>query len=156
MWKPTLASFMFIFAFLLTPANAAYDRNQAVPVEKVLYGDVTSVRNITETQLIEDRNQGWKTFGGALVGGVIGHQFGGGSGRDVATILGALIGGGIGNRYGSGTSVQSFKLVELMINQEDGTQVMVIQDYDSGMVFNAGDRVRVVYLQGGVRIDLAM
>ncbi|ABM24622.1 MULTISPECIES: glycine zipper 2TM domain-containing protein [Shewanella] len=156
MWKPTLASFMFIFAFLLTPANAAYDRNQAVPVEKVLYGDVTSVRNITETQLIEDRNQGWKTFGGALVGGVIGHQFGGGSGRDVATILGALIGGGIGNRYGSGTSVQSFKLVELMINQEDGTQVMVIQDYDPGMVFNAGDRVRVVYLQGGVRIDLAM
>lgn len=156
MWKPTLASFMFIFAFLLTPANAAYDRNQAVPVEKVLYGDATSVRNITETQLIEDRNQGWKTFGGALVGGVIGHQFGGGSGRDVATILGALIGGGIGNRYGSGTSVQSFKLVELMINQEDGTQVMVIQDYDPGMVFNAGDRVRVVYLQGGVRIDLAM
>ncbi|SUI52777.1 Outer membrane lipoprotein slyB precursor [Shewanella putrefaciens] len=156
MWKPTLASFMFIFAFILTPANAAYDRNQAVPVEKVLYGDVTSVRNITETQLIEDRNQGWKTFGGALVGGVIGHQFGGGSGRDVATILGALIGGGIGNRYGSGTSVQSFKLVELMINQEDGTQVMVIQDYDPGMVFNAGDRVRVVYLQGGVRIDLAM
>ena len=156
MWKPTLASFMFILAFLLTPANAAYDRNQAVPVEKVLYGDVTSVRNITETQLIEDRNQGWKTFGGALVGGVIGHQFGGGSGRDVATILGALIGGGIGNRYGSGTSVQSFKLVELMINQEDGTQVMVIQDYDPGMVFNAGDRVRVVYLQGGVRIDLAM
>lgn len=156
MWKPTLASFMFIFAFLLTPANAAYDRNQAVPVEKVLYGDVTSVRNITETQLIEDRNQGWKTFGGALVGGVIGHQFGGGSGRDVATILGALIGGGIGNRYGSGTSVQSFKLVELMINQEDGTQVMVIQDYDPGMVFNVGDRVRVVYLQGGVRIDLAM
>lgn len=156
MWKPTLASFMFIFAFLLNSANAGYDRNQAVPVEKVLYGDVTSVRNITETQLIEDRNQGWKTFGGALVGGVIGHQFGGGSGRDVATILGALIGGGIGNRYGSGTSVQSFKLVELMINQEDGTQVMVIQDYDPGMVFNAGDRVRVVYLQGGVRIDLAM
>ncbi|WAL76724.1 glycine zipper 2TM domain-containing protein [Shewanella sp. DAU305] len=156
MWKPTLASFMFIFAFILSPASAGYDRNQAVPVEKVLYGDITSVRNITETQLIEDRNRGWKTFGGALAGGVIGNQFGGGSGRDVATILGALIGGGIGNRYGSGTSVQSLKLVELIINQEDGTQVMVIQDYDAGMVFNAGDRVRVVYLQGGVRVDVAM
>lgn len=87
---------------------------------------------------------------------MIGNQFGGGSGRDVATILGALIGGSVGNRYGSGTSVQSLKLVELMINQEDGTQVMVIQDYDAGMVFNAGDRVRVVYLQGGVRVDVAM
>jgi outer membrane lipoprotein SlyB len=33
---------------------------------------------------------------------------------------------------------------------------MVIQDYDAGMTFNAGDRVRVVYLQGGVRVDIAM
>ncbi|MDL3987392.1 glycine zipper 2TM domain-containing protein [Shewanella xiamenensis] len=156
MWKPTLASFMFICALVIAPVQAGYDRNQAVPVEKVLYGDINSVRNITETQLIEDRNQGWKTFGGALAGGVIGHQFGGGSGQDIATVLGALIGAGVGNRYGSGTTVQTLKLVELMITQEDGSQVMVIQDYDPGMIFNAGDRVRVVYLQGGVRIDLAM
>ncbi len=156
MWKPTLACFMCICALIISPAQAGYERDQAVPVEKVLYGDIHSVRNITENQLIEDRNQGWKTFGGAVAGGVIGHQFGGGSGRDIATILGALIGGGVGHHYGSGTSVQSLKLVELMINQEDGTQVMVIQDYDPGMVFNAGDRVRVVYLQGSVRVDLAM
>lgn len=156
MWKPTLTSLMLICAVIFTPVYAGYDRNKAVPVEKVLYGDISSVRNITETQLIEDRNQGWKTFGGALAGGIIGHQFGGGSGQDVATVLGALIGGGMGNHYGSGSQTQSLQLVELMINQEDGTQVMVIQDYDAGMTFNAGDRVRVVYLQGGVRVDLAM
>ncbi|QYJ80234.1 glycine zipper 2TM domain-containing protein [Shewanella acanthi] len=156
MLKPSLASFMFICACLIWPVQAGYDRNQAVPVEKVLYGDVDSVRNITENQLVEDRNQGWKTFGGALIGGVLGHQIGSGSGQDVATVLGALIGGGIGHQYGSGSTIKTFKLVELMINQEDGTQIMVIQDYDAGMVFNVGDRVRVVYLQGSVRVDRAM
>ncbi|MGL4446630.1 MAG: glycine zipper 2TM domain-containing protein [Shewanella sp.] len=155
MWKPSLASFMLICAFFIAPVHSGYDRDQAVPVEKVLYGDISSVRNITETQLIEDRNQGWKTFGGALVGGVIGHQFGSGSGQDIATVLGALLGAGVGNRYGSSTQVQALTLVELMINQEDGSQVMVIQDYDPGMVFTAGDRVRVVYLQGSVRVDIA-
>lgn len=136
-------------------AIAAYERDQAVPVEKVIYGHVTSVRNITQTQLVEDRNQGWKTFGGALLGGVIGHQFGGGSGQDVATVLGALIGAGVGNRYSSDYH-QELKLVELMIVFEDGQQVMVIQDYDPGMVFNTDDEVRVVYLQGSVRVDIAM
>ena len=114
------------------------------------------MRNITEKQLIEDRNQGWKTFGGALLGGVIGHQFGGGSGQTVATVLGALIGAGVSNRYGYSSYYQELKLVELMIKQEDGQQVMIIQDFDTGMIFNAGDEVRVVHLQGSVRVDIAM
>ena len=138
------------------PALSAYDRNQAVPVEKVLYGHIESIKNITEKQLVEDRNQGWRTFGGALVGGVIGHQFGGGSGQDVATVLGALLGGGIANQYGNQEYYLEYKLVEMMIKQEDGTQIMIIQDLDPGMMFNAGDEVRVVYLQGYVRVDLAM
>ena len=140
---------------LQSQVMAAYERDQAVPVEKVIYGHVTSVRNITQTQLVEDSHQGWKTFGGALLGGVIGHQFGGGSGKDVATVLGALIGAGVGNRYSS-DYYQELKLVELMITFEDGEQVMVIQDYDPGMVFNADDEVRVIYLKGRVRVDIAI
>lgn len=80
---------------LIPMANADYERNKAVPVEKVLFGQVLSVRNITERELIQDKNSGWKTFGGALIGGAIGNQFGSGSGRGVATILGAIIGGSI-------------------------------------------------------------
>lgn len=147
---------IFLFAGTNSPVWAAYDRNQAVPVEKVLYGYVESVKNITEKQLVADKNQGWRTFGGALIGGVIGHQFGGGSGQDVATVLGALLGGGIANQYGNQEYYLEYKLVEMMIKQEDGTQVMIIQDLDTGMVFKAGDEVRVVYLQGYVRVDVAM
>ncbi|MCE9684758.1 glycine zipper 2TM domain-containing protein [Shewanella sp. AS16] len=156
MLKPALVSFVMIFLTLLSPAYADYERNQAVPVEKVVYGTLDSVRQLTESQLIEDSHNGWRTFGGALLGGVVGHQFGSGSGRDVATVLGALLGAGMGSRYGEGQYYRQLQLVELLIDLEDGTRVMVIQDLDPGMVFNAGDEVRVVYLQGGVRVDLAM
>ncbi|QHS13792.1 MULTISPECIES: glycine zipper 2TM domain-containing protein [unclassified Shewanella] len=162
MFKIITVSVKSIFAVLLTiclfcgQSQAAYERNQAVPVEKVLYGHIESVKHVTEKQLVEDSRSGWKTFGGALIGGVIGHQFGGGSGKDVATVLGALIGGGIGSQHGNQQYYLETKLVELMIKQEDGSQVMVIQDADPGMSFTAGDEVRVVYLTGYVRVDLAM
>ncbi|GIU27132.1 membrane protein [Shewanella schlegeliana] len=125
-------------------------------MEKVEFGQVISVRNITEKQLVEDRNTGWKTFGGALIGGVIGHQFGGGSGQDVATVLGALLGAGVGNRYGDSSYYQELRLVEMMISLDTGEQVMVLQDLDPGMIFNVNDEVRVVYLQGFVRVDRQM
>jgi len=69
--------------FYSTDVYANNDRNQAVPVEKVLFGSVVSVRNITEEELVRDKKNGWHTFGGALAGGVIGNQFGSGSGRDI-------------------------------------------------------------------------
>ncbi|MBW8185963.1 glycine zipper 2TM domain-containing protein [Shewanella nanhaiensis] len=158
MLKPWITSLAIVCLFIgvISPIEAGYKRNQAVAVEQVQYGSVVSVRNITQKQLVEDRNQGWKTFGGALIGGVVGHQLGGGSGQDVATVLGALIGAGVGNRYGDNSYYQELSLVELMIKQEDGKQVMIIQDLDPGMIFNAGDEVRVVYLQGSVRVDIAM
>ena len=48
---------------------ADYDRNKAVPVEKVLFGVVVSVRNINQEELILDKKNGWHTFGGALIDG---------------------------------------------------------------------------------------
>ncbi|WP_254693682.1 MULTISPECIES: glycine zipper 2TM domain-containing protein [Shewanella] len=162
MFKMITVSLEVFFAILLSlclfcgQSQAAYERNQAVPVEKVVYGQIESVKHVTQKQLVEDSHSGWKTFGGALIGGVIGHQFGGGSGQDVATVLGALIGGGIGSQHGNQQYYLENKLVELMIKQDDGTEVMVIQDVDPGMSFNAGDEVRVVYLTGYVRVDLAM
>ncbi|WP_394202075.1 glycine zipper 2TM domain-containing protein [Shewanella waksmanii] len=157
MLKPQVRVFAYVWLIFgcVFAVSANYDRNTAQPVQKVEYGTIESVRNITESQLVEDRNQGWKTFGGALIGGVIGHQFGGGSGQDVATVLGALLGAGIGHRSGQ-SYYQQMELVELMIRYEDDERVMVIQDKDPGMIFNAGDEVRVVYLASGVRVDMAM
>ncbi|MBA6340282.1 glycine zipper 2TM domain-containing protein [Colwellia sp. MB02u-10] len=147
-----------IFWLALIPlANADYERNKAVPVEKVLFGQVLSVRNITEQELIQDKNQGWKTFGGALIGGAIGNQFGSGSGRGVATILGAIIGGSISHDRNPKYQEKTLLLVELMIKVNNGDEYMVIQDLDHRMLFQSKDPVRMIYLANGtVRIDKQM
>lgn len=140
--------------FYSTDSYANYDRNKAVPVEKVLFGKVITVRNINHEELIRDKNNGWHNFGGALLGGVIGHQFGDGSGRDVATILGAIIGGSIANDRQKQPKKKITYLVELMIETEKGEQFMVLQDYDRTMVFHANDKIRMIYLANDtVRID---
>ena len=43
------------------------------------------------------RGEGISTLAGAIVGGVIGHQFGSGRGNDAATVAGTLIGAAVGN-----------------------------------------------------------
>ena len=152
-----LTSVILFILFFCHSANADYDRNKAVPVEKVLFGTVVSARKISQEELIEDKASGWKTFGGALIGGLIGNQFGGGSGQTVATVLGAVIGGRIANNNSQG-QVVVVRLVELMIeincSEQQCQQYMVIQDYDQQMVFHHQDAVRMIYLaDGNVRID---
>ncbi|MCF2917905.1 MULTISPECIES: glycine zipper 2TM domain-containing protein [unclassified Pseudoalteromonas] len=141
---------------LSSPSYADYQRNKAVPVQQVLFGSVQSVRAITEQELVKDRTNGWETFGGALIGGVIGNQFGGGSGRTVATILGSMIGGSVAHNRQQNSRVIQYQLVELMIKVESGEQFMVVQDKDNQMLFSQGDKVRLVYLNDNtVRVDKA-
>jgi outer membrane lipoprotein SlyB len=156
--KTIILSCLCLLTVLLSlPANADYDRNKAVPVEKVLFGTVQSVRNITEEELIEDKNKGWKVFGGALVGGAIGNQFGSGSGRDVATVLGAFLGGSISHNKNPQYQRKTLHLVELMIKTEEGKLFMVVQYLDSKMIFQRNDAIRLIYLENGsVRLDKQM
>lgn len=53
---------------------------------------------VTRPAPVQDEHQLVGTIAGALIGGVIGHQVGGGSGRDLATVAGAAGGGYAGNR----------------------------------------------------------
>jgi outer membrane lipoprotein SlyB len=147
---------MCVLLTISAPTFAKYERNKAVPVQQVLFGDVKSVRNITEQEIIQDKNNGWKTFGGALLGGVVGNQFGGGSGRTVATILGSIIGGNVAHNSQQKSHYEESHFVELLIQVENGDQFMVVQDQDQSMRFSKGDNVRLVYLTDNtVRVDSA-
>ncbi|WP_304636862.1 MULTISPECIES: glycine zipper 2TM domain-containing protein [Pseudoalteromonas] len=151
-----LVAILASFLLLSSPSYADYQRNKAVPVQQVLFGSVQSVRTITEQELVRDKTNGWETFGGALIGGVIGNQFGGGSGRTVATILGSMIGGSVAHNRQQNSRIIQYQLVELMIKVESGEQFMVVQDKDNQMLFNQGDKVRLVYLTDNtVRVDKA-
>jgi len=145
---------VILLAGYMPQVSADYERNKAVPVDKVLFGKVTSVRQITETELIQDRNHGWKMFGGALLGGSIGNQFGSGSGRVITTVLGAMLGGSMANDRHASVKQITIQLVELLISIDNGDEYMVVQDFDPDMLFHAQDKIRMIYLaNGSVRID---
>ena len=138
-----------LLGFVTAPAWAApYERNTARPVDQVVFGQVDTVRNITQRQVLESEHTGWKTLGGLL-----GNQFGGGHGREIATAVGALAGAAAVQHYQSGGSVVENQLVELLIRNEQNGLINVIQDYDPAMVFASGDKVRILYFSDGVRVD---
>lgn len=85
--------------------------------------------------------------GGAVLGGLLGNQVGGGSGRTLATIAGAVGGGYAGNEVEKRTRTTT--TYQVRVRMEDG-QVRTFP-YNSQPNWNAGDRVRVVdgYLQAG-------
>ena len=101
---------------------------------------------------------GASTLVGAVIGGVIGHQFGSGRGNDAATVAGALIGAGVGHdsaqrRAGYGP-VQYSRPVErcktvIREHQEeriDGYRVVYKyhgQKYATTMPYDPGRELRV-------------
>jgi len=80
--------------------------------ERLYQADVTSVHAVVgpaeqrcwieHEQVVEEQpgpNMGG-VVAGALIGGILGHQIGGGTGRDLATVGGAVAGGAIGSQVG--------------------------------------------------------
>ncbi|MGD8116548.1 glycine zipper 2TM domain-containing protein [Vibrio sp. TRT 29B02] len=134
-------------------ANAAYQRNTARPVNEVVFGQVDTVRYITQQEIVKSQGSGWQTLLGAVVGGVVGNQFGGGTGKEVATAVGAVAGAGIARSNANQVYRMEHKLVELLIETEQGKLIDVIQDIDSRMLFEKGDKVRILYFDDGVRVD---
>lgn len=76
----------------------------ATPIKETVKTPRQECRNVTVTHRrpVQDDHQIAGSLLGAVAGGVLGHQFGGGHGREVATIAGALGGGYAGNRVQSG------------------------------------------------------
>ena len=84
--------------------KAVYDYARVVKVTPVVrYVTVTTpvkecwedVETYTRTR--PNHGRAGKTLFGAIVGGVIGHQFGSGRGNDAATVAGSLIGAAVAN-----------------------------------------------------------
>ncbi len=72
----------------------------ATPINETIKTPRQQCRNVTVTHRrpVQDENKIAGSLLGAVAGGVLGHQFGGGHGKDVTTVAGALAGGYAGNR----------------------------------------------------------
>ena len=145
----------WIILFLPFFANAAYERNVAKPVNQVVYGKVDSVRYITQQEVKQSHSNGWETLLGATIGGLVGNQFGGGTGKEVATAVGALAGAAVVKNRNNYEYTVEYKLVELLVKVDGNKLINVIQDVDNSMLFNRGDDVRILYFDDGVRVDIA-
>jgi uncharacterized protein YcfJ len=78
-----------------------------------------------ERQQVADSGRGDRNVGGALagalIGGVLGHQVGGGTGKDLATVGGAVAGGVIGSNIGRDSSGTSTRDVQRCQDNVSGT-----------------------------------
>ena len=72
----------------------------STPIKESVKPPRQECRNVTVTHRrpVQDENRIAGSVLGAVAGGVIGHQFGGGRRRDLATVVGALGGGSAGNQ----------------------------------------------------------
>ena len=83
--------------------------------------------------------------GGAVVGGLLGNQVGGGHGKQLATVLGAVGGAVAGNQIEG--SVRSTRSYNIVVRLDNGKTRTVHQS--AAPNWRQGDRVRVV--NGGLR-----
>lgn len=100
----------------------------------------TNCGNVEQIRTVEQSD--WKKYAapaaGAIVGGVIGNQFGGGSGKTLLTIVGALGGGLAGHKVESKTRD---KVYEVIVRMDDGSHRTIT--YQSEPPVREGDRVRL-------------
>lgn len=99
-------------------------------------GNVESVRAIKQRA----QGSGLGAAGGAVVGGLLGNQIGGGHGRQLATVAGAIGGAVVGNQVeGNMKATTSY---EIRVRLDDGTLRTFHQS--SEPQWRSGDRVRIV------------
>lgn len=99
-------------------------------------GVVQSVRAI-ETR---GTSSGVGAVGGAVVGGLLGNQVGGGHGKEAMTVVGALGGALAGNQIEK--SVKSTTSYEIVVRMENGSNQIIHESSPSS--WRSGDHVKIV------------
>ena len=127
-------------AVLLTTAQAAPAPAASVPtpgqLSKLCAGCAWVQQVHTETR--QGKASGVGVVGGAVLGGLLGNQVGGGTGKKIATVGGAVAGGYAGNEVEKNMKKQTVWIVQLV--NKDGSQRRVELGADPQL--KAGDVVR--------------
>jgi outer membrane lipoprotein SlyB len=93
-------------------------------------------------QITASEQSDWKKYAapaaGAVAGGVIGNQFGGGSGKTALTVVGALGGGLLGHKVEKNSRDKTY---EVIVEMDDGSRRTVT--YKSAPPVKEGERVRL-------------
>ena len=106
-----------------------------------------SIESVNVVEVKGDSPNVIGTIAGGLLGGVVGHQVGGGSGKDLATIVGAVGGAYAGNRVEN--NMGKSKIFRVAVRLDGGSTQNF--DYANDPAVQVGTRVKV---ENGVLIRL--
>lgn len=99
-------------------------------------GRVESVRTVkTRAQ-----GSGLGAAGGAVLGGLLGNQIGGGNGKKLATVAGAVGGAVVGNQVEGNMKATTSYVVQVRMDN-GGSRTFNLQNLNG---YNTGDRIKVV------------
>ena len=109
------------------PVHVQRGSVQAAPAKRVASvcgtcGKVESVAAVKQ----KGEGTGLGVVGGAVVGGLLGSQVGGGSGKNVATVLGAVGGGVAGNEVEK--RARATTMYQVRVRMDDGSVRTITQD----------------------------
>ena len=99
-------------------------------------GNVESVREVTQRA----QGSGLGAAGGAVIGGLLGNQVGGGNGKKLATVAGAVGGAVVGNQVEG--NMKATRSYEIRVRLDDGSSRTFTRQSLDG--YSTGDRVKVV------------
>ena len=105
------------------------------------YGVVQSIDVVQQENSGGGSDIGLGTIAGALIGGVVGNQIGGGRGKTVATVAGVAGGAYAGHELEKkNRQQQTVDAYKITVRMDDGSYQALMQDTNSN--FRVGDRVR--------------
>jgi outer membrane lipoprotein SlyB len=102
------------------------------------YGVVQSIALVPQNNT---GNIGAGTIAGAVVGGILGHQIGDGTGNTAATVLGAAGGAYVGNELAKRNQAQQGNVYQLSVRLNNGTYQTLTQTTNNDI--RVGDSVRI-------------
>jgi outer membrane lipoprotein SlyB len=107
------------------------------------YGVVQSIELVQQNNStgIGGSDIGIGAIAGAVVGGVLGNQVGGGTGKTVATVAGAAGGAYVGNEIEKGQRQQTVDSYRVSVRMDNGGYQTVTQGSNADL--RVGDRVRI-------------
>jgi outer membrane lipoprotein SlyB len=129
-------------------AGAAILGGCAYPEPYPVYSTAPVVTQTTDYGVVEAiemyRGGGGAPIGlgaiiGGIAGGIIGHQFGSGSGQTAATIGGAIAGGAVGHQVERANTADRYRII---VRLDSGGTVALDQVGEGEL--RVGDRVRIV------------
>lgn len=106
-----------------------------------VYGVVQSIELVQQENASGGSDIGLGTIAGAVIGGVVGNQIGGGRGKTVATVAGVAGGAYVGHQLEKDNRQQArVDAYKVTVRMDDGSYQALMQNTDTN--FRVGDRVR--------------